>query len=197
MRVKLLPGERVIVRTRPSPLPLVRPVLGGFVVLAAGGFCLGYLGRGSLAQLGEWQPVVLLLAFAVVVLLLLVVVIRPLIRWSSTRYVLTSRRLIHRRGVSRRIEQDIPLSSGLQIHTEQRLLQRMTGSGTLLIGPYYDRAYPYRDVPQIATFKEYLGLAISELPSTRILDGVDMDSGGHYYRGGTREDRNGWRPDQS
>ncbi len=184
MRVKLLPGEYVIVRTRPVPLRLIGPLVGGFLVLGSGGFVLGYLGHRTLPDLGDWQPVLLLVALAVVVLLLLFVVVRPLVRWSSTRYVLTSRRLIHRRGVGRHIEDDLPLSGGLQVRTERGLLQRMAGSGTLRVGGYADRSHCYRDIPQIATFKEYLGLAISELPPGGILDGVDMDSGRQHYRGG-------------
>ncbi|TYC99018.1 PH domain-containing protein [Arthrobacter echini] len=185
MRVNLLPGERVIVRTRPSLLPLAGPVVGGFVVLAAGGFGLGYLGGRQLPELGEWQVVLLLLAIAVVVLLLVLVVVRPLVRWSSTRYVLTSLRLIHRRGAGRRTEHDIPLSSGLQVRTEQSLLQRLTGSGTLMVGAHAAHAERYRDVPQVRRFKEYLGLVVSELPSIHGIDGVDRDSGPQYSREGT------------
>lgn len=197
MRIKLLPGERVIVRTRPNPLPLVGPVVAGFIILAAGGFVLGYLGRSSLSgSLADWQPVVLLVVLAVVVLLLLRVVVRPLVRWSSNRYVLTSMRLIHRRGATRRTEHQINLSAISQLQTEQGLLQRMVGSGTLIADLGFDRAHDYRDVPQIGTFKEYVVQAISELPLTRMFDGVDMEIDPQYARGQEPRVQQEWRSEQ-
>ncbi|TKV27850.1 PH domain-containing protein [Arthrobacter sp. NamB2] len=197
MRIKLLPGERVIVRTRPNPLPLVGPVVAGFIILAAGGFVLGYLGRSSLSgSLADWQPVVLLVVLAVVVLLLLRVVVRPLVRWSSNRYVLTSMRLIHRRGATRRTEHQINLSAISQLQTEQGLLQRMVGSGTLVADLGFDRAHDYRDVPQIGTFKEYVVQAISELPLTRMFDGVDMEIDPQYARGQEPRVQQEWRSEQ-
>ncbi|WP_104117798.1 PH domain-containing protein [Arthrobacter sp. B1805] len=197
MRIKLLPGERVIVRTRPNPLPLVGPVVAGFIILAAGGFVLGYLGRSSLSgSLADWQPVVLLVVLAVVVLLLLRVVVRPLVRWSSNRFVLTSMRLIHRRGATRRMEHQINLSAISQLQTEQGLLQRMVGSGTLIADLGFDRAHDYRDVPQIGTFKEYVVQAISELPLTRMFDGVDMEIDPQYARGQEPRVQQEWRSEQ-
>ncbi|MFJ6001820.1 PH domain-containing protein [Arthrobacter sp. NPDC092385] len=197
MRVRLLPGERVLVRTRPNPLPLVGPVLAGFLLLAVGGFALGYLSRRDLAGLAEWQPLLLLLALAAVVLLLLRVVVRPLVRWSSNRYILTSMRLIHRRGATRRTEHQINLSAISQLQTEQGLLQRMVGSGTLVADLGFDRSHAYRDVPQLGTFKEYMVQAISELPLTRMFDGVDMEIDPEYARGGAPWAQQEWRGERS
>ncbi|MUK03193.1 PH domain-containing protein [Vibrio cholerae] len=198
MRIKLLPGERVIVRTRPSPLPLVAPVTAGFLILAVGGFGLGYLARGeSAAGLAEWHPAVVVAALTVVVLLLLRVVVRPLARWSSNRYVLTSMRLIHRRGATRRTEHQINLSAISQLQTEQGVLQRMAGSGTLIADLGFDRTHAYRNVPRISTFKEYVVQAISELPLTRMFDGVDMEIDPQYARGGTPWVQQEWRGEQS
>ncbi|RJT80872.1 PH domain-containing protein [Arthrobacter cheniae] len=183
MRIKLLPGERVLVRTRPTPLPLVGPVIAGFLLLAVGGFSLGFLAGRDVLGLGDWRFVLFAAALGVVVLLLLRVVVRPLVRWSSNRYVLTSMRLIHRRGAARRSEHQINLSAISQLQTEQGLLQRLVGSGTLIADLGFDRAHAYRDVPQIATFKEYVVQAISDLPLTRMFDGVDMEIDPQYARG--------------
>ncbi len=185
MRIKLLPGERVLVRTRPNPLPLVGPVLAGFVLLGVGGFGLGYLTGRSVPGLAEWQPVIALAALAAVVLLLVRFTVRPLVRWSGNRYVLTSMRLIHRRGATRRTEHQINLSAISQLQTEQGLVQRMVRSGTLVVDLGFDRAHAYPHVPQVATFKEYVVQAIGELPLTRMFDGVDMEIDPQYAHGGT------------
>ncbi|MDQ0734107.1 PH domain-containing protein [Arthrobacter agilis] len=185
MRIRLLPGERVLVRTRPNPLPLVGPVVAGFVLLGAGGFGLGYLTGRPLPGLADWQPVLALAALAVVVLLLVRITVRPLIRWSGNRYVLTSMRLIHRRGATRRTEHQINLSAISQLQTEQGLLQRLVRSGTLVVDLGFDRTHAYPDVPQVATVKEYVVQAIGELPLTRMFDGVDMEIDPQYAHGGT------------
>ncbi|MBG6224084.1 hypothetical protein IWX63_000639 [Arthrobacter sp. CAN_A2] len=197
MRIRLLPGERVLVRTRPNPLPLVRPVIAGFLILALGGFGLGYLARPDLpGGLAESQTVLLPVVFAIAVLLLLRVVVRPLVRWASNRYVLTSMRLIHRTGTTRRTEHQINLSAISQLQTEQGLIQRMMGSGTLVADLGFDRSHAYRHVPQIATFKDYVVQAIGELPLTRMFDGVDMEIDPQYARGGTPRVQQEWRDAQ-
>ncbi len=191
-----MPGERVLVRTRPNPLPLVGPVIAGFILLAVGGFGLGLLAGRDVLGLGDSQPVLFAVVLAAVVLLLLRVVVRPLVRWSSNRYVLTSMRLIHRRGAARRTEHQINLSAISQLQTEQGLLQRMVGSGTLIADLGFDRAHAYRDVPHITTFKEYVVQAIGELPLTRMFDGVDMEIDPQYARGGTPRAQQEWRGEQ-
>lgn len=191
-----MPGERVLVRTRPNPLPLVGPVIAGFTLLAVGGFGLGLLAGRDVLGLGDSQPVLFAVVLAAVVLLLLRVVVRPLVRWSSNRYVLTSMRLIHRRGAARRTEHQINLSAISQLQTEQGLLQRMVGSGTLIADLGFDRAHAYRDLPHITTFKEYVVQAIGELPLTRMFDGVDMEIDPQYARGGTPRAQQEWRGEQ-
>ena len=197
MRIKLMPGEHVILRTRPNALPLVGPVVVGFLLLAVGGFSLGYLSRGTLPDwLAEWQGILLPVAFVVVLLLLLRAVAWPLLRWSSHRYVLTTTRLIHRYGVLRRTENQISLSAISQLQTEQGLLQRLVGSGSLTADLGFDRAHAYRHLPQVAAFKEHVVQAISELPLTRMFDGVDMDVDAQYAQGGTPRGRQEWRGEQ-
>jgi hypothetical protein len=189
VRVRLLPGERVIVRTRQNPLPLVGPLTLGFLLLAAGGYGLGYLTRRDLpAELASWQPVLVLAVAGVILLLLVRALVIPLARWSSNRYVLTNMRLIHRRGATKRTEHQINLSAIGQLQTEQGVLQRVVGSGTLVVDLGFDRGHHYQDVPRITTFKEYVVQAISELPLTRMFDGVDMEIDPQYARGGTPRD---------
>lgn len=191
-----MPGERVLVRTRPNPLPLVGPVIAGFILLAVGGFGLGLLAGRDVLGLGDSRPVLFAVVLAAVVLLLLRVVVRPLVRWSSNRYVLTSMRLIHRRGAARRTEHQINLSAISQLQTEQGLMQRMVGSGTLIADLGFDRAHAYRDIPHITTFKEYVVQAIGELPLTRMVDGVNMEIDSQYARGGTPRAQQEWRDEQ-
>lgn len=177
MRLKLAPGEHVIVRTRPHPRPLVLPFVGVLLVLAATGFGLGLLSRQGLPPtLVEWVPLAVILVLAVAALILLRTFVRPVMRWWGTRYLLTSRRLITRRGFATRREHELALAGIYQLHTSQTLLQRSTGSGNLTVDLGRDRTVVYPDMPQVHTFKEFMVEAIGDLPLTVMFDGVDMEA---------------------
>jgi uncharacterized membrane protein YdbT with pleckstrin-like domain len=60
-------------------------------------------------------------------------VVRPFLRWRTTRYVVTDRRLITRRGVVARSGRDVPLSRITDVSFSHGLLERLLGCGTLLV----------------------------------------------------------------
>ena len=179
--MRLEPGEQVIVAARPHAGPLLGPVLLAAAVSAAGGFALGYLGRDTLPDaLLDWAYV---LAPAVVVLTLLVLArfcLPPLVRWNTTRYVLTNRRLIQRRGALRRREHDLPLASIYQLEARQGILQRMQRSGTLRIDLGRGRVIDYASVPEVHRFKSIVLATIEQLPMTAMFDGVDIEGSMGY-----------------
>ena len=175
--MKLAPGEHVIVRTRPHPRSLLMPFIGVLVVLAMTGFGLGLLSRRGLPpEVAEWVPLAIVLILAGAGLILLRMFVRPAMRWWGMRYILTSRRLIWRRGLSTRREHEVALASIYQLDTSQTLLQRSTGSGNLTVDLGRDRTVDYPDVPQVHTFKEFMVEAIGDLPLTVMFDGVDMEA---------------------
>ena len=167
--MRLEPGEQVIVSARPHAGPLAGPVLLAVLSCAAGGIALGYLGRDSVpASLAEWTPV---LAPAVAILVLLI-----LLRFC----VLTNRRMIHRRGVLRRREHDLPLASIYQLEARQGILQRMQRAGTLRVDLGRGRVIDYPSVPEVHRFKSIVLATIEELPMTVMFDGVDIEGSAVY-----------------
>lgn len=182
MRVKLGPGERVIVRTRPDPRRLAGPFLGALVIVAATAFGLGWLSRNNLPGVpgfeplgADLEPLAAGLIAAVGAILLVRIFVRPFLRWLGTRYILTSRRLIRRRGIGRRAEHELALAAIYQLDTDQSLIQRATGGGTLTVDLGRDRTVSYPGVPQVAVFKGFVVEAIAELPLTVMFDGVGME----------------------
>lgn len=201
MRIRLEPGERVVVRTRPHPRRLILPFFIALLILAGGGYGLGWFSRTQL-PLGweQWGPA-LVTGFLVIVLLLLFrIFIRPLLQWAGTRYILTSRRLIRRAGFTRRSEREVRLTGIFQIIIEQTLIERLTGGGSLIIDLGRDRILSFTEVPQVYTFKQYMVAAISDLPLTAMFDGVDMEvepvdgtENDEWDRSGDeRQQRHGW-----
>lgn len=201
MRIRLEPGEHVVVRTRPDLRRLILPFCGALVILAAGGFGLGMFSRSQL-PLGweQWAPAMVTGILVLALLLLFRVFIRPLLQWAGTRYILTSRRLIRRAGFSRRSEREVRLTGIFQIIIEQSLMERFTRGGSLIIDLGRDRFLSFREVPQVYTFKQYMVTAIGELPLTAMFDGVDMeaesmdgtDDDGWDRSGDERQQRHGW-----
>ena len=58
-------------------------------------------------------------------------VLVPLLRWWTTTYTVTNRRLITRRGILNKIGTDLPLNRIHEVSSERSLLDRMLGCGTL------------------------------------------------------------------
>jgi hypothetical protein len=165
VQLKLEPGEQVIVATHPQARTLFWPFLALLLVLLAGGFGSGRITREQdIAWVAEWQPLLqaaVLVAAGVLALRLFVV---PLLRWCSTRYVLTNRRLLFLRGWGRRSEQETWLAGIYEVQAEQSLLQRMLRSGTLRAKAGPGRSTRLDDVPEVHRFRTLVARAIEELP---------------------------------
>ena len=76
---------------------------------------------------------VLVAIVAVAVLLLLWLSVTPWISWRTTHYVITTHRVLIRRGVLRHTGRDIALQRISDVGFSQSLLDRMVGAGTLTI----------------------------------------------------------------
>jgi uncharacterized membrane protein YdbT with pleckstrin-like domain len=57
----------------------------------------------------------------------------PFLRWVTTHYVVTDRRLITRRGVVSRTGRDVPLARVSDISFSHNVFERMLGCGTLVV----------------------------------------------------------------
>ena len=100
----------------------------------------------------------LLPALALVVVLRLVVA--PFLRWMTTSYTVTDRRLITRTGVLSRRGHDIPLARINDVAYEHGLVDRMLGCGTLVVSDASEHGrVRLHDIPHV----EQVHLAISDL----------------------------------
>ena len=74
-----------------------------------------------------------LMTVAVAVVLLLIGVVRPVLRWKTTTYELTTARLRLREGIVSRTGRDIPLARISDVSFSRSLLDRLLGAGRLLV----------------------------------------------------------------
>ena len=136
--------ERSVLILHPHWKVLVGPVILGVIVVAAA--IAGALAIPAGTEAGTERLVVL----AVAVLLLLIVLVRPLLRWKTTTYELTSGRLRVREGIVTRRGRDIPLARISDVSFTRGLLDRLVGAGRLVVeSPGEHGQIVLTDIPQV------------------------------------------------
>jgi uncharacterized membrane protein YdbT with pleckstrin-like domain len=82
---------------------------------------------------GSAQTPLRLAVVAVALAVLLRFSVWPWLRWLTTRYVLTTHRVVIRQGVFARSGRDVPLTRVNDVSFHHSLVERMLGCGTLTI----------------------------------------------------------------
>jgi uncharacterized membrane protein YdbT with pleckstrin-like domain len=155
-------GEYVVLSLRSHVKALLGPV--AFLVLVMAGFFATLL---MTTENSRWGVV----AAVVAVPLLVIGSFIPFLRWLTTTYTVTNRRLITRSGVLTRSGRDIPLFRINDVAYEKGLLDRLLGCGTLVISDATEKAgVVLSDIPNV----EQVHLMISDLLFARD-DGTDDD----------------------
>lgn len=134
--------EDVIIELRTHAKALVGPVLW----LVGLGVCTGV----ALALLpGTWQPWGSWAVAAVVVVLIVALVVVPFLRWRTSTYTITERRVITRKGILNKTGHDLPLSRVNNIAYERSFLDRLLGCGTLVLTTAAEQPLALPDVPDV------------------------------------------------
>jgi uncharacterized membrane protein YdbT with pleckstrin-like domain len=120
-------GEQSVLMLHPHWKTLVRPVAAAFVVVAV------LLVAEVLIPSGKAAGMERLVVAAVAIALLMWWLMYPLLRWRTTRYELTTRRMRIRDGIIARRGRDIPLSRVTDVSFRKGLLDRLLGCGTLIV----------------------------------------------------------------
>ena len=119
--------EYLVLRLRPHWKVLIRAVLVAVLVVAVALIVEVIIPSGSAAAVER------LVVAAVAILALMLWLMVPVLRWRTTTYELTSRRLRVRDGIVTRRGRDIPLSRITDVSFEQGPLDRLLGSGRLIV----------------------------------------------------------------
>jgi uncharacterized membrane protein YdbT with pleckstrin-like domain len=139
----LVAGEQVVVHRHPHWKMLVGPVLVLLLVVGVASFLAALvraqpwahwawlgLGASGLALVGRFT-------------------VYPVVRWRTTHFVVTDRRVLVREGVLTRHGMDIPLHRISSVRVRHTLLERLLGSGTLVVESDSDEQLEFDDVPGV------------------------------------------------
>jgi membrane protein YdbS with pleckstrin-like domain len=115
-------NEELILDLRPHWIALVGPVAVTLVVIVS-----------WVILLGKVDGVPALIVSAAAVMALLGYPVRAFVAWSTSHFVVTSERLIHREGLVARSSMEVPLEAINDVRFSQNILERMVGAGDLVI----------------------------------------------------------------
>jgi uncharacterized membrane protein YdbT with pleckstrin-like domain len=120
-------GEHVERDLHPHWLTVVGPTVFGLLLAAGCLVAVVVTPDDSTGNTIQW------IAVAVLVLVAVPAVVVPYLRWRTTHYVITSHRVMVRRGILTKNGKDITLSKITDVSFQQTLLDRIIRSGSLHI----------------------------------------------------------------
>jgi uncharacterized membrane protein YdbT with pleckstrin-like domain len=115
--------EQPVLLLHPHWKTLIRPVMVAVLVLAV----------ALVAEAAIPSSAGRLAVAAIAILALMLWLIVPVLRWRTTTYELTTRRLRTRFGIVTRRGRDIPLSRINDVSFEKGVLDRLLGAGRLVV----------------------------------------------------------------
>ncbi len=116
-----------MLRLHPHWKTLIGPLLVAVLVVAAALIAEVLIPSNSAAAVER------LVVAAIAILAVMLWLIVPVLRWRTTTYELTTRRLRVRSGIVTRHGRDIPLARINDVSFEKGLLDRLLGSGRLVV----------------------------------------------------------------
>lgn len=122
----LAENERLVFDLRPHWLALAGPALWTVLTLVA-------IVWADNVIPDDWEPTGAIILKVVIFILWFVLAVVPFLRWRFTMFVLTSDRLITRRGIVSKDSKEIPLERINDVAFTQSVLERIFGAGDLMI----------------------------------------------------------------
>ncbi len=139
----LVAGETLVLHQRPHWKMLLRPVLFLVLILIATGFLATVIADQSWAGTG-W-----LVLAGVSVLAVFIFTGVPAIRWWTTHFVLTNKRVITRKGLIARDGLDIPMNRINSVRFRHSITDRIFGTGTLVIESASDEPLEFDNIRRV------------------------------------------------
>ncbi len=152
-------GEYVLLHKHPHWKMLVLPVLALLLVVAAAGYL------ASMVSSRAWSGYGWIGIGAGALVAVCWFTLAPLLRWCTTHFVVTTRRVLVREGVFTRSGMAIPMDRVNTVQFRHSLLERLLGCGTLSIESASDEPLEFDDIPGVVRAHAVLYQGINEAGS--------------------------------
>src|ERR671919_1899520 len=119
----LVEGEELVLDLRPHWIALVMPTIATILTVAV---------MVVLYRTFD-EPVLDMVVGVAGTLFLLAYPVRKLVDWLTSHFVVTSDRIIHRRGFIAKYSMEVPLEAINDVRFEQGIIDRVIGAGTLVV----------------------------------------------------------------
>lgn len=145
---KVLAGdEQVVLHRHPHWKRLIGAVLVLIVASAAAAFV------AAVVNTTDWQSTAKTVLFIVIAAIWAIVVgwvtVWPFLKWWTTHFVITDRRVMFRHGVLTRSGIDIPLARINSVEFRHGLSDRLLRTGTLVIESASQDPLEFYDIPRV------------------------------------------------
>lgn len=166
----LAEGERVERTFHPHWLTVLAPTVLGIILLGAAIVVSWLTPDDTTGNTIQW------IAVALLVLLAIPLVLVPFLRRQTTLYVVTSHRVMVRRGILNKYGKDITLPKITDVSFEQTLLDRIINSGSLRIESAGDSPDELlRNIPQSHEVQQLINRLMDEDDARRRRLDTDPD----------------------
>ena len=129
----LSPDEVIKFETKPHWRAIIAPAIVLVLTVFGFAFALTWLADQAPDSFLNWVGFAKWIVIAAAVLILILWAVKPFLRWLTTDYVFTDRRIIVRRGIITRQGKDMPLSKINNVSFEVPALGRVLNYGALQI----------------------------------------------------------------
>lgn len=190
----LAADEELVLHRHPHWKMLVAPVAVFVLATAVAGFLLGVAER----QLGGGASVVAVGVIAAAWLGLVVwKTLVPVLRWKTTHFIVTDRRVMIRHGIMTHTGIDIPMNRISNVQFRHGLVDRMLRTGTLMIVASSDDPLEFDDIPEVQKVHSLLYRQVFDASPDPYRDGfqnLDHDRRDRHEDApdDRRDFRNGW-----
>ncbi|MDU0348887.1 PH domain-containing protein [Actinomyces sp. MRS3W] len=163
---KLLSKDEIVVRhMRTHPKVLLWRILIFMALLIIGAVIT------VLIPDADWRGGALIALWALVLVAIVPIFFIPWLRWRTTTYTVTSKRVITRSGIFNKVGHDLPLSRISDVQQERSITDRMFGCGSLSLQTSADEPLVLVDVPDV----EMVQVEISNLLFHDVEGAVNAD----------------------
>ncbi|MCH9641530.1 MAG: PH domain-containing protein [Actinomycetia bacterium] len=143
----LAKDEHVVLHRHPHWGRLTVPALILIVATAAAAFIAGYV--DTMDWESEAKNIVFLVIAAIWLILIIWLTVWPFLNWWTTHFVITDRRVMFRHGLLTRSGIDIPLARINSVEFQHGLVDRVLGTGTLIIESAAQDPIEFNDIPRV------------------------------------------------